>query len=50
MFPRRNGVATISKFLVLNVWISVPLTDKELFYSIIMQAQTKSFIFSCKIN
>ena len=28
MFPRQNGLATISESFALNLWISVPLTNK----------------------
>ena len=28
IFPRHNGVATISESFALNLWISIPLTNK----------------------
>ena len=28
MFPRHNGLAIISESFALNLWISVPLTNK----------------------
>ena len=31
MFPRRNGLATISVTFALNLWISLPLTNKYVF-------------------
>ena len=34
MFPRHNGVATISEYFALNLIISVPFTNKKLFASL----------------
>ena len=31
IFPKHNAVATISEFFALNLWIYVPLTNKQLF-------------------
>ena len=28
MFPRHNGLATVSESFALNLWICVPLTNK----------------------
>ena len=34
MFPRHNGIALISECFALNLWISVPLTNKQLFAAV----------------